>query len=317
MDLIIGNYVIDEPILNILNQCKQELTNGKLSCIIDKGTWVSVPCPFHSDGRESHNSCGIVSDPNSTKEYGMFHCFTCGEKGTLAKFIGGCFDSDTNFGEKWLISRFGRVFYEDGYNLPPIILNTKESPKNNVYESDLNNLVGYHPYMTQRKLTMEVIKQFKIKYNQSHKTIVFPVWDECGNYVFNTERSVEGKTFYIPKDVQKPVYLLNYVIENDIKDVVVVESQINALTCYSYGIPAIALFGTGTYYQYDILNNTSIYHYYLAFDGDEAGKKATARFIKNIRKDVFVDIVRIPFGEDVNSLEKETFIRLLEESKTN
>lgn len=316
MDLIINGVLIDTPIIEILEKCKSELANGKLSNIEEKEGWVSVPCPFHSDGKESHNSCGVVSDPNSTKEYGSFHCFACGEIGRLPKFIAQCFNTDISYGEQWLIKNFGKVLEQRRYNLPPIELKPKYKPYNGLTERALDYLQSYHPYMTQRKLTREVTEKFKIKYDPSKQTIVFPVWDASGKYLFNTERSVVGKTFYVPKDVQKPVYLLNYILKNGITEVIVVESQINALTCYGYGLNAVALFGTGDEYQYDLLNKSCIRHYYLAFDGDDAGYKAITRFMKYIRKDVLVDIVRIPYGEDVNSLDKNTFLRLLEESKT-
>lgn len=315
MELIIKGVLIEAPIIEILEKCKSELTTNKLGNIVDKGDWVSVPCPFHSDGKEAHNSCGIVSDPNSTKEYGTWHCFTCGEKGNLAKFIAQCFNTDLNYGEQWLIKNFGRVLSQRVYNLSPIELKPKYRANNYLNESSLNYLQPYHPYMTERKLTREVIEKFKIKYDPSKKTIVFPVWDMSGNYLFNTERSVVGKTFYIPSGVQKPVYLLNYIMKNGIDTVIVVESQINALTCYGYGLNAVALFGTGDSFQYGLLNRSCIRHYYLAFDGDDAGYKAIARFKANIRKDVLVDIIKIPLGEDVNSLPKETFIKLFEESK--
>ena len=317
MDLIINGVIIEAPIVEILEKCKSELTTNKLSNIVDKGDWVSVPCPFHSDGRESHNSCGIVSDPNSPKEYGTWHCFTCGEKGNLAKFIAQCFNTDISYGEQWLIKNFGRVLTQRVYNLPPIELKSNYEANKYLNESSLDYLQFYHPYMTERKLTREVIEKFKIRYNPAKKTIVFPVWDASGNYIFNTERSVVGKTFYIPQGVQKPVYLLNYIMKNGIDTVIVVESQINALTCYGYGLNAIALFGTGDEFQYELLNRSCIRHYYLAFDGDDAGYKAIARFMKYIRKDVLVDVIKIPMGEDVNSLDENTFKKLFEESKNN
>ena len=45
-----------------------------------------------------------------------------------------------------------------------------------------------------------------------------------------TRRSVIDKTFIIDKDKEKPVYLLNYIKNNNIKEATVVESQINCLT---------------------------------------------------------------------------------------
>lgn len=307
MELILDNYIIDTPIMEILTQCKKELTNGKLSNIIDNGTWVSIPCPFHSDGKEKNNSCGVVSDPNSRLIYGTFNCFTCKEKGGLAHLIGACFDEGDDYGKRWLISNFGKPLSSREFHLESIKLNRSED-KPILDESILDTFQKYHPYMTQRKLTNKVINDFKVRYDPNTKCIVFPVWDENDNLIFLTRRNVEWKQFYIPKGVDKPIYLLNYVKKFNIDTVVVVESQINCLTCWSYGVPSIALFGSSlTNYQRDILNRSNIRHYILALDNDDAGKKGVERFMSMIRKDVFVDVVEVPPNRDVNDLTKDEF----------
>lgn len=310
MELIIDNYLIDEPIINILKKCKNELTNGKLSNIIDNGSWVSIPCPFHSDGHEKHNSCGVVSDPNSNLEYGTFNCFTCKQKGGLYHLIGACFGYSDNFGKQWLIKNFGKPIMTRKLEIPKIELPKKETI---VYNNDsvLESFQSWHPYMKERKLTSAVIEKFKIKYDPNTQCIIFPVWDENGNYLFYTSRNVNYKMFNIPKGIEKPVYLLNFATSNDIKKLIVCESQLNALTCYSYGYPAIALFGsTLTNYQREILNHSGIRTYILALDGDEAGKNGITRFKEMIRKDVLVEVVNLPQGKDVNDLTQEEFTSL-------
>lgn len=308
MELIIDGYIIDAPIMEILIECKKELTNGKLNSIIDNGTWVSITCPFHSGGKEHRNSCGVVSDPNSKLEYGLFNCFTCKEKGRLYHLIGGCFDESDEFGKRWLISKFGRKAYGVNLDLPKIEL-PKSETKTFLDESILDKFQSYHPYMTQRKLTSEVISKFKIKYDPQNQCIIFPVWDENDNLVFLTSRNVNYKFYHLPKDIDKPIYLLNFINKLDIKEVVVCESQINALTCWCYGIPAIALFGsTLTNYQRDILNRSGIRHYILALDNDDAGKKGVERFKDMVRKDVFIDTMEVPLNRDVNDLSYEEFM---------
>ena len=49
------------------------------------------------------------------------------------------------------------------------------------------------------------------------------------------------------------------------------------------------------------------------FDGDEAGDKGIEKFIKNIRKDVIINIIKLPRGKDVNDLTKDEFNVLLNE----
>lgn len=294
--------------MQILEECRKELTNGKLNGIIDKGSYISVPCPFHSEGHERNNSCGVISLTTGDKEFGTFNCFTCKESGRLPKFIAACFDRNEQFATDWLIKKFGVKTNQQQWFLPKIEL-PQHIPIVYADESILESFQPWHPYMQKRKLTPQVIHDFKIKYDDKTESIIFPVWDEVGNYLFYTSRNVNTKEFHIPSDVEKPVYLMNFINLRNIKRVVVCESQINALTCWTYGIPAIALFGSSlTNYQADILNKSGVRYYVLALDGDDAGKSGVLKFVSKIRKDVFIDILNLPPDKDVNDLSRDEFI---------
>lgn len=299
----IGNRLVTEDIEEILKNIKSELTNGKLSSFRRTASGIRVTCPVHSDGKENNSSCYIDDD-------GIWHCFTCGASGKFEKFVGECFNSTPTFGKKWLLERYGNTVIEKQLELLPIDFNTKKVKY--LDESILDKFQSYHPYMTQRKLTTEVIEKFKIKYDPKTKSIVFPVWDDRNRLLMLTRRSVIDKTFIIDADKEKPVYLLNFIKQMNAKSVYVCESQINALTLWSWGYPAIALFGTGTKIQYEILSKSGIRVYNLCFDGDEAGDRGTKNFIKNLgNKGAFMNIIKIPRGKDVNDLTKEEFDRLM------
>lgn len=314
MDLIIDGYIIDTPIIEILTQCKKELTNGKLSSIIDNGTWVSITCPFHSDGHERRNSCGVVSDPNSKLEYGIFNCFTCKEKGKLYHLIGGCFDESDEFGKRWLISRFGRKVYGVNLDLQKIELPTNKKV-NYLDESILDTFQSYHPYMTQRKLTSDVISKFKIKYDPKSQCIIFPVWDENGNLLFLTSRNVNYKYYHLPKDIDKPIYLLNFINKWGIKYAIICESQINALYCHSLGLSAISTFGCNvTKKQIEILKKSGIRHFIIGFDGDDAGRKGAISLKKSLQSCCMIDILELPQNKDLNDLSKDDIVELINKS---
>lgn len=314
-DLIIDNYLIDEPIINILYKLRDELTNGKLNVIEQKDDYVRVTCPVHAGGTEKHPSCSVYCG-NGELQYGWYHCFTCSSSGPLYKFIGECFGQSANYGRQWLLNNFGNTYITDReLQLEDIELNTVvKEEKEYLDESVLEEFSSYHPYMTKRKLTDEVIEKFEIKYDPLSKSIVFPVRDINGKIAFLTRRSTEGKKFIIDKGADKSVIYLLYNNINE-REVYVVESQINALTLESWGYHAIALFGAGTSEgQMKTLNNTNIKRYILCYDNDQAGRKGAKRFKKLIRKDVFVDDIIMPEGKDVNDLTKEEFDNLVYKS---
>ena len=313
MKLIIKNKVIDAPIHTILTTLRSELGGIKLHDIErERNDNIAVTCPIHKGGHESRPSCGVYTKmDNPNVEYGKVHCFTCGYTASLAKLVGDCFGGNEEFGEKWLLERFGTRYSESSDMLPEITLG-KSNEKRYLDESVLKKYNFYHPYLPSRGISKEVIDKFQIGYDDKYKMVTFPVWDEKDKLVLITYRSVENKRFYIEEGIDKPIYLLNHIIKQNIQTVYIVESQINALTLWSWGFPAVASIGTGSYTQYKILNKCGVRNYILCFDGDDGGDKGIQRFIKNIRKDVFITVKNIPRGKDVNDLTKEEFVNLSE-----
>lgn len=309
MELVINNKVIDAPVYDILKQVHKE-TNGRyLNTIIDKGDNVFIQCPFHSNGKEKHPSCTVFArDDDKYTDKGITHCFACGISVPLFTLVGHCFDQDDEFGKEWLVQRYSNIFIEKQTYLPEIQIG---KPKETALdESILDQFAYFHPYQFQRKLSQEIILKYKVGYDKETDSITFPVWDEHNRLKFITKRSVETKQFFIPQGVKKPVYLLNFMLKENRDTVFVCESQINALYLNTLGYPAVALIGTGTRDQYEILNKSPIRHYILAFDGDEAGDKGITRFLSNIRKDVFVDVMLLPRGKDCNDLTGEEIAQL-------
>lgn len=309
MQLIIGNKVINAPITDILETLRKETGYRYFREVKLKGNNYTVTCPFHKMGQESHASCQVFCDEADPKiEYGYFHCFTCGENAHLYDVVAYCFNQNADFGKEWLLERFGNTFIQYEETLTDIIL---DKPKKTFLNPNiLEEYNYYHPYMWKRNLTKEVVDKFQVGFDPKTQSITFPVWDQFNNLVMVTKRSVNTKNFFIPEDVEKPVYLLNFLLQEKQTTAYICESQINALTLQGWGYPAVALFGTGSEQQMKILNKSGIRHYYLCFDGDTPGYKAINRFKKNIRKDVLVDVVRIPLGKDVNDLTEKEFKNL-------
>ena len=306
--LIIDNQIIDTPLLTILKKVRETCHNEYLKDMKVRGDNIRITCPFHKQGKENDPSCDVYQGDAENLEYGYYKCFTCGEQGSLPKLVAHCLNKSINYAKDWLIENFSNSIITYKKILPEITL--KKETKKYLDENILDTFQNYHPYMEKRKLTKKIVDMFKVKYDKDTKCLVFPVWDENNNLVMLTRRSVESKKFIIPPDTEKPVYLLNYINRLGIKDVAVTESQINALTLWSIGIQAIALFGTGSKKQYEILNKSGIRTYYLFFDGDEAGDKGRTRFLKNIRNDVIVSTAILPRGKDVNDLSEEEVLNL-------
>lgn len=306
--LLLDNYKIETSIYDILLRLKSQITNGKLSSIEQKHDEIVVSCPHHKDGLEKHPSCSIyVGSETKELSYGVCHCFTCGFSGPFYHFVAEVLNVSDIVAKNWLIKNFGKKTINTNINLPPPIQLSKQDNIKKYLSSDvLNKFINFHPYMIKRKLSKDICEKFQVKYDKDTNCLVFPVWDAFGNLSYLTRRSVDTKQFYIDEGAnKKDIYLLNFVIKENYKTAIVVESQINALTLWQYGYPSIALFGAGTTKeQMDTLNKSPIRHYILAYDNDFAGNHGIENFLKYIRKDVLVDIVTLPVGKDVNDLAK-------------
>lgn len=310
MQLEVKGKLIDTPIKTILETIKRECPHPILHDIVDKerDKNVTITCPFHKNGAENKPSCHVFKEEDDPKiTYGTVHCFTCGYSASLPQFVADCFGEEYSFGEQWLIERFGNILLQKNVLLPEIKLDNSPKQVRGLSEEALAQYDYYHPYMYQRGLTKEVIDTFRVGYDSKRDAITFPVWDDRGVPLFVTARSVRDKKFYIPFEAEKPVYLLNFVKKWGIDSVYVCESQINTLVLWSWGYPALGLFGTGSPHQYDILRKSGIRSYTLCLDGDTAGDKGIARFKANMPEDVLIIIKKIPRGRDVADLTKEQF----------
>ena len=307
MQLVINGVRIQPDLPKILNRVKAECGRNVFKDIHVITDNLLVTCPHHKDGMEHKPSCTIYSETNSTSViFGTAHCFACGYTAPLYSVVAECFGKTDDFGKKWLTDNFGEGEVE--YDLKPIELDTQDKPQF-LPTSTLDKYNFYHDYMWKRKLSREVVDKFCVGYDKDAECITFPVWDEHGNLVMITKRSVNSKQFFIPKGVQKPVYLLNFIDKE--KPVCVCESQINALTLWGWGYQAVALFGTGSQQQYQILRDSGIRTYILCLDGDDAGDSGIIKLKKALGDKEFIAVKQTPRdGRDLNDLTKQQFYEL-------
>ena len=327
-------YVNKNPILagelEVLNELKIQLALNGIQRFAEFKPGprnIQFNCPIHADGQERNPSCGISIINQEGVPAGTVHCFTCGYTATLEQMISHCFGKDDGgvFGREWLIKNFLTISIE---NRKDIILDLQRGnnkiTNNYITEEELDSYRYYHPYMYKRRLTDEIIEKFDVGYDNHFelkdkfgkvksvlRCLTFPVRDINGNTLFIARRSVDIKFFHYPEGVIKPVYGL-YELPDDVGEVIICESILNALTCYVYGKPAVALNGLGTEYQYEQLKRLSARKFIIALDPDEAGQRATRKLRKALRGSKLVTQYEIPKGKDLNDLDKKEFENLVE-----
>ena len=312
MDLVINGVKIKPNIKDVLIKIRKETNNRYFNIIEEKGQDIVCQCPFHKDGMEQHAACFIYndsSDPNI--EFGTYHCFACGAKGKLKTLVGFCLNINKEESEYWLIDNFGSSYVEEVKIMDRFEFG-KQKARPYLDESILdsfeyNNSNALNYLINKRHLSKEVIDYFKLGYNVETASITFPCRDLSGHLVGIFERNIISKRFHIPKINPKPVYLLYENVMLNYNFVYIAESQINALTLFSWGYPAVALFGTGSKSQYEDLKKSGIRKFCCVFDGDNAGREGLKKFINNMSDTSLIFYKILPEGKDVNDLSKEEF----------
>lgn len=327
-----------EDVINTLRFDLAQKGLNRFAVVRHNGENLQSNCPFHKNGQERKPSFGVNG------EIDKCHCFACGWAGTIEEMISELYgyQDDGKFGKRWLIKRFNTVEIEtrpnimEGFNGRKINLpggvyksiettskgksgemgeagqgdgyeknrDLEERDKTVITEEELDKYRYIHPYMYQRGLTDEIIERFDIGYDKARNEITFPVADLHGTVRFIASRSVKNKFFRLPKGEDKPIYQGYRFVTGRYRTAYITESFLNCLTCWKYDKPAMAMIGTGNPKQYEILNKLPVREYILAFDPDEAGRKATERFRKNVHGKIIKELV-YPDNRDINDLQKE------------
>lgn len=317
--LIIDNYVINKPIEEILTLLKLSLTNGKLKDIENKGDDILVTCPHHDGGHEKTPACNIYIGNDTKLPYGYFNCFVCGEKGSFLKFVAECFDAPESYAKAWLLKNFGgELVVKNLFMGEPIVLNRNKGIKKHLDESVLDQYQTWNPYLAKRKLSREICELFKVRYDPKYRQVIFPAYDMNGNLVMLAKRSIDVKSFYLDKDVEKPVYCLDYVMKNNIKTVLITEGPFDCLTGWEYGFPTIATFGKISDYQIEQINKSCINIIYAAFDNDAAGRSFLETLKRKLTKRIIVIETKFPANKkDVNDLSKEELQEIIKNARNS
>ena len=314
--LVVDNYVINTPILDVLYRLQSTLTNGKLRDIQPKSDNILVTCPHHSGGKENKAAMNIYTGNDNNIPYGYCRCFVCEWQGTFLKFVAECFDSSIEFAKNWLIKTFNGEIVEQQFFIGEDIKLTRKVKTKGLDKSILETYQDWHPYLAQRKLSKETCKKFNIKYDPKYRQIIFPCYDTAGNLIMMPKRAIDSKIFYLDKDIEKPVYCLDQIVKNDIKTAMIVEGPIDCLTGWEYGMPTIATLGQPSDKQIDKINKSCITTLYLCMDNDKAGREFTRTLKWKLSKRIIRIEIQLPFGKkDINDCSKEEFEKVLQNAQ--
>lgn len=330
-----GNFILT-PIYQILLDLQAELKyNGShlLHTIKPPHSYsndIIVSCPVHNHGLEQHPSASITQiekhKGNKIVPAGFMYCFSCHTKATIDVIISYCFGKNDNgeFGKQWLLDHYANFEVEQREQYFNRLKEHKEQEIKYVSEEELEKYRYIHPYMYKRGLTDELIEKYDIGYDKSFRLnekskpfecITFPIRDTYGRCIFIARRGIKHKIYNYPSYVEKPVAYLYEAqkYHKNSKELYICESMFNAITLEKWGFPSIALLGTGTKTQYELLKHLPYKKYILCLDNDSSGLYGTYKLLQELKSTQLLVVYKIQEkGIDINDLamlEKEEFMK--------
>ena len=280
---------MSDPVLDLLN------SKGLSFTISGRDYLIKCLNPDHDDSNPSFRV---------DKVSGIAHCFSCGYKTNIFKYFG--------------------IFTNQ---IPLKIAKLKEKIQElKRMSTGLAELPGSVPYTrSHRGISVETLKYFgaffTTQVDKMEDRIIFPIKSITGKTEVYVGRHLlsNGNPRYLnyPGGVQIPLFPAS--VPRGSRSMVLVEGLFDMLNLYDKGLDnAVACFGTNTL-QKDMKQKLMPYRaqgvtkVFIMFDGDEAGRKASAFLKPLIEEEGFeVEIISLDDGDDPGVLDQESVSSIVE-----
>lgn len=200
------------------------------------------------------------------------------ESGNFVKLLAFLRDETYEETAEYLIDLYGvnKAHNGESLKLPTLSLPKQKNPTV-LAESTLKAYEYKHPYLHNRGITEKVRKFMGVGYAPSKNAITIP-WRYANGKLANVKyRKVQGKAFWYRKGgepVRKLIYGLDKVYRHGLTEVYICEAEIDVMSVYVAGKPAIAVGGASiSDKQIELIRKSPIECAIIATDNDKAGVK--------------------------------------------
>lgn len=264
-----------------------------------------IKCPFHDDRSPS---CSI----NLGKK--VFHCFACGEKGTILDFVARL-ESCSIAAAAQLLARWCNV----AGALPAAASVTKVRTGGLSGNPPLKfalQLDPHHTYLAERGVPEDTVSRFGIGYCDRgimKGRVCIPIHDTHGRLVAYAGRSVglsvptDQPRYKFPRGFRKSLVLFNFHRVVESHHLVIVEGFWSVFRLELLGVAAVALMGcTLSEAQEAILRRSPANRITLLLDGDTAGREGTSKILSRLARHHFVHAPDLPAEAEPDTMDEET-----------
>lgn len=209
-------------------------------------------------------------------------------KGNFVKLLSFINSEPYEDTETRLISLYSPQYAElEELKLPDVSNWVSEEESKKTFDSaDLKPYAYKHPYLERRGIPFNVQRAFDVGYDPETESVVIPWHNRKGEIVSWKHRKVNSKKFWYVKGgqpIRNHLYGIHWVTKRGFTEVWIVESEIDALTLWSKGIPAVAIGGSVlNNAKRDILLRSGIETIVIATDNDKDGRKGRRIIIEQM-----------------------------------
>lgn len=288
--------------------------------IRDDGEYIRCACKLH----DGNNPTAFVIN----KETGLYYCHTSCGGGDIYTIVEQMENIDFYSSVSWL-AKFFNVDIENleiterkekhVSDLKQFIKVVKGNRKKNYkvfkIQEEIQSVIKYRKFQTEtlEKFGLGIVKQVTLEKRTQEKYVlynrlVFPIiFDgiQVGISFRKTKATDFPKWSHQPANIETKELLYNYDEAKTNPIIVICEGILDVWAFYEIGVQAVATFGAHiTEEQYKLLLMTGA-DLVFAFDGDEAGRKATQSAIKMFKYKANIFEVKFEQNEDAENIDRE------------
>ncbi|MBU5266239.1 toprim domain-containing protein [Virgibacillus proomii] len=229
------------------------------------------------------------------------------ESGNFVKLLAFLRDETYEETAEYLLSTYGlnSVNAGDNLRLPKLHLPKQRKPVV-LAETTLKPYAYKHPYLTKRGISEKVQRFMGVGFSRQANAITLP-WRYANGKLANVKyRKTQGKAFWYRKGaepVRHLVYGIDKVYRHGLSEVYICEAEIDVMSVYTAGKPAIAIGGASiSDKQIELIRKSPIERVIIATDSDKAGEKVKRQLIDALKGAVELrEVLPFPSGvKDVN-----------------
>ena len=253
----------------------------------------SMRCPIHKGGAETHNSLLVNTSTRKNYEVGQWKCLACNAKGNIEELIGF-------FGIKGGVDYIELEDFDEEFVSTTV--NTEDLfPQGSALTRPWRGI----DYTLLNNMGALLVSRTKPK---NHLSLFLPV-DVCDDRLGGIYANIEkiGKNNYFnTKGTWSTKALFAYnlaaslIAEKDLTTAILVEGPRDALMLNQNGIPALGILGVSSWSEtkVELLESLGIDRVILAFDSDDAGRKATSTIYKKLKSNIKTECFEWNEGQD-------------------